>query len=91
MGAAKTNIPATIPPPTILPAVANPVVIPTADNPTVPEPYNVIKEINPPIPAPNAPVNTSGIALSLIVLAESFNASAASFITFTTCCNDSTF
>ena len=64
--------------------------MPGADNPTVPNPYSAAKEPTPPIPAPNAPVSTSGIALSLIVRDLSFTAAAASFTTLTTCCSDST-
>ena len=48
------------------------------------------KELTPPIPAPKAPVSTSGIALCRIVLVLSFTATAASFRTLTTCCREST-
>ena len=61
------------------------IVIPAADNPTVPRPYNATNEPTPPIPAPSAPVRTSGIELSLIVLFLSFDAAAASLITLITC------
>ena len=74
----------------MLPAVASPDVIPAADNPTVPRPYSAANDPIPPIPAPKAPDNTSGIALSLIVLVLSFVAAAASLITLTTCCKEST-
>ena len=71
--------------PTIPPAAANPEVIPAAESPTTePNPYKAANEPTPPIPAPSAPANTSGIALSLIVLFLSFTAAAASFTTLTT-------
>ena len=62
----------------IAPAAASPDVIPAALNPVNPNPYRAPHAPTHPIPAPNAPHKTSGIALFCITRFLSFNASPAS-------------
>ncbi len=81
-GAAKTAKPATIPPPITAPAAANPLVIPAALKPTTEPPkYKPAKPIAPPTPAPTAPVRTSEIGESTIVLCGLLDALSTSFKT----------